>query len=90
MFSIYCYHIIFAHHATTSAHPTHTLCIAAKLLSPWKYYHTHKTAKFSKNGAVVPMCTNRTVKPPIPIYSDFLDIATTHSTCLVCGNISNG
>lgn len=82
--------IFLAHHHTTSAHPTHSPCIAAKLLSPWKYYHMHKTAKFSKNGEVVPMCTNRTVKLYIPIYSASLDITTTHSTCLVCGNISNG
>ena len=72
-----------AHYHSTSARPTRTPCIAAKLLSPWKYYHTHKTAIFCKNGAVVPMHTNRTVKPNIPLYSAFLDIETTHSTCVV-------
>lgn len=70
------------HSHNTSAHPTLTPCIAAKMLSPWKYYHTHKTAIFCKNGAVVPTRTNRTVKPNIPLYSAFLDINTTHSTWL--------
>ena len=79
-----------AHQHSTPAHPTRNPCIAAKLLSPWKYYHTHKTAIFCKNGAIVPIRTNRTVKPNIPIYSAFLDIETTHSTCRVNGNISNG
>lgn len=79
-----------AHQHSTSAHPTHTPCIAAKLLSPRKYYHTRKIAIFFKNGAVVPVRTNRTVKPNITIYPSFLDIETTHSTCRVNGNISNG
>lgn len=56
-----------AHQHSTPAHPTHTPCIATKLLPPWTYYHTHKTDKFIKNGAVVPVRTNRTVKPNIPI-----------------------
>lgn len=78
-----------AHYHSNPAHPTRNPCIAMKLLSPWKYYHTHKTAKFIKNGAVVPMRTNRTVKPNTPLYSSFLDINTTHSTCPVRGNRSN-
>ena len=79
-----------AHHHTTSAHPTLASCIAVKLLSPQTYYPIRQITIFHQNSIVCPMPTNRTVKPHTPIYSAFLDIETTHSTCRVNGNISNG
>lgn len=76
----YALNIFSSHRHTTSAHPTLAPCIAAKLLSPQTYYPTRQIAIFNQNSAVCPMLANRTVKPPIPIYSAFLDITTTHST----------
>lgn len=76
--------IIFSHHHTTSAHPTHTPCIAAKLLSPQTYYPIRQITIFHQNSVVCPILTNRTVKPHIPIYSALRDIETTHSTCVEC------
>lgn len=83
-------HIFSAHCHTTSAYPIHAPCIAAKLLSPQTYYPIRYITIFRQNSAVCPIRTNRTAKPHVPIYSAFLDIATTHSTCLVNGNMSNG
>ena len=79
-----------SHHHTTSAHPTSPPCIAAKLLSPQTYYPIRQITIFHQNSVVCPIRLNRTVKPHILIYSAFLDIDTTHSTCRVNGNISNG
>ena len=73
-----------AHHHTTSTHPTHTLCIAAKLLSPQTYYPIRQITIFHQNSAVCPLPANRTVKPHTPIYSAFLGIETPYSTCLGC------
>lgn len=76
----YALNIFSSHRHTTSAHPTHTPCIAVKLLSPQTYYPIRQITIFHQNSTVCPTRTNCTVKPYIPIHSAFLDIDTTHST----------